>query len=325
MYLIFLLFTFITSNALELDYNNVNPTELDYKNINPINKLKENICNFDAICIKNYNDFISKLYKEISKSKAEEVSEGVSKEEISTSEPVKFEKIKSESEDLLSYNSKEFNDNYLSEDKTINSEENISSSTTERITENTTSNTESPTINTSESTTKNTTKSNIISTIDSITVRTIDSTTKNIIDSTTESTIDSTTKNTIDSTTESITENTVNNTNKEIIDGNNLMFMVDMLKKIFLQDNNSNQTTAIQQFIKKIMNSLDEDALYKCNFINVKHCKIIDGIIYTFISVSAICIFGLLIYMIHSLYKCLSIYNNFKEAKKVFLDLESKV
>lgn len=111
-----------------------------------------------------------------------------------------------------------------------------------------------------------------------------------------------------------------------IPDENNILFVANIFKKIFFQDNNSNKsTTAIQEFVKKIINSLDDDVLYKCNFFNVKHCKIVDGIIYTLISIISICLFGLIIYLIHSLYKWLSIYNNFKEAKKVFIDLESKV
>lgn len=106
---------------------------------------------------------------------------------------------------------------------------------------------------------------------------------------------------------------------------NNLLFMANMFKKLLFQQTNSNQTTAIQQFVKQFIYSFDENIVYKCNFIEIKHCKIIDGIIYTFISVTAVCIFGLVIFMLHNLYKCLSIYNNYREAKKVFLDLESKI
>lgn len=114
----------------------------------------------------------------------------------------------------------------------------------------------------------------------------------------------------------------LNSVNKNSSDDLDLSFI---FKTILLPNNNNETITTVQEFIQKIISLLHQEITYKCAFVETPHCKIVDNMVYAIISGACMCIFFILIYTIHSLYKLLSVYNNYKEAKRVFLDLETKI
>lgn len=62
---------------------------------------------------------------------------------------------------------------------------------------------------------------------------------------------------------------------------------------------------------------------YKCVFFNVKYCIIIDNVLYMLIAMNIMLVAGLIVYFIINIYKFCSIYNNFNEAKKMFMELKA--
>lgn len=64
------------------------------------------------------------------------------------------------------------------------------------------------------------------------------------------------------------------------------------------------------------------DNNYKCVFFDVKHCIIIDNVLYMLIAINIMLVGGLILYFIINIYKFCSIYNNFNEAKKMFSELK---